>query len=379
VPIPGWASTTNFTEHTYDPAGSQAFPDVNASASIGGGRQFFAGGPANGNGNTVETATQDVDVSIAATEIDTGGVSAMLSADLGGFAGQDDQAKVTAMFLDSARRQLGNLTIGPVTAIDRNNVTKLVPRTGSAAVPSATRTIRVVITATKFAGAYNDAYLDNVSLSLLSGPVRLPPPAIGKTVNASVVAGQVFVRLPAAHNRSRTAATGQGFVPLTQARQLPVGSQIDARKGTIKLIAASARATKTQTGTFSGALFGLAQSAIARQGGLSTLSLLEGAFRGAPSYASCKAHPANDHPGARAVAARLNGRVLQTLHASASGNFRSRGRYSAATVRGTAWDTIDRCDGTLTRVQRGTVIVNDFPRHKTVTVRAGRTYLAKAP
>src|ERR1700716_340680 len=102
VPIPGWAPTTNFTEHTYDPAGSQAFPDVNASASIGGGRQFFAGGPANGNGNTVETATQDVDVSIAATEIDTGGVSAMLSADLGGFASQDDQAKATATFLGSA-------------------------------------------------------------------------------------------------------------------------------------------------------------------------------------------------------------------------------------------------------------------------------------
>jgi hypothetical protein len=112
---------------------------------------------------------------------------------------------------------------------------------------------------------------------------------------------------------------------------------------------------------------------------LSTLSLLEGAFPGAPSYASCKAHPANDHPGTRALAARLSRRVLQTLHASAGGNFRSRGRYSAATVRGTAWDTIDRCDGTLTRVQRGTVIVNDFARHKTVTVRAGHSYLAKAP
>src|SRR5690349_15467079 len=63
VPIPGWTTTTNITEHTYDPAGSAAFPDVNASAAISGGGQFFAGGPANGAGNTVETATQDIDVS----------------------------------------------------------------------------------------------------------------------------------------------------------------------------------------------------------------------------------------------------------------------------------------------------------------------------
>ena len=72
VPIPGWTTTTNITEHTYDPAGSAAFPDVNASAAIGGGNQFFAGGPANGADNTVETATQDVDVSTAAAEIDAG-------------------------------------------------------------------------------------------------------------------------------------------------------------------------------------------------------------------------------------------------------------------------------------------------------------------
>src|SRR5689334_254876 len=70
VPMPGWTTTPNITEHTYDPAGSTEFPDVNASAAIAGGSQFFAGGPANGSaGNTVETATQDVDVSTAAAEI----------------------------------------------------------------------------------------------------------------------------------------------------------------------------------------------------------------------------------------------------------------------------------------------------------------------
>jgi hypothetical protein len=39
----------------------------------------------------------------------------------------------------------------------------------------------------------------------------------------------------------------------------------------------------------------------------------------------------------------------------------------------------DRCDGTLTVVRQGVVAVRDFRLHKTVIVRAGQTYLAKAP
>ena len=367
VPTPGWATTTNFTEHTYDPAGSGAFPDTTASAAISGGNQFFAGGPANGSGNTVETATQNVDVSTAATEIDAGGVSATLSADLGGFATQTDNAAVTATFLGADGQQLGTLTIGPVTATDRNNVTALLPRAGSATVPGNTRAIRVVITATKVEGAYNDAYIDNVSLSLGASP-QVPAPTIGKTLNVAAVTGKPFVRLPA----------GKGFVPLTGAIQLPVGSQIDARKGTIQLVTATGRAGMTQTGKFGGGLFALAQSRNARLKGLTTLSLLEG-VRGAPSYASCKARRADDRPRSGAVASRVSNRVLQLLHSSVSGHFRTRGRYAAATVRGTVWDMIDRCDGTVTRVHRGTVIVNDLARHKNVTVRAGHSYLAKAP
>jgi hypothetical protein len=372
VPTPGWATTTNFTEHTYDAAGSTAFPDVNASVAISGGSQFFAGGPDNGSGNTVETASQNVDVSSAATETDAGGVSATLSADLGGFATQTDNAGVTATFLGSDGQQLGKLTIGPVTAADRNSVTKLLPRAGSATLPASTRTIRVVIIATKVEGSYNDAYIDNVSLSLVAGPAQpsghLPAPTIGKTLNVAAITGKVFVRLPG----------GKGFVPLTQAVQLPIGSKIDARKGTITLITATGTAGKTQTGKFGGALFVLAQSRNARLKGLTTLSLLEG-VRGVPSYASCKARRADDRPGSGAATSRVSSRVLALLHSSVSGHFRTRGRYAAATVRGTVWDMIDRCDGTVTRVHRGTVIVNDLARHKTVTVRAGHSYLAKAP
>jgi hypothetical protein len=43
------------------------------------------------------------------------------------------------------------------------------------------------------------------------------------------------------------------------------------------------------------------------------------------------------------------------------------------------WLTADRCDGTLTRVTRGRVAVRDFRRKRTVVVRAGKSYLARAP
>jgi hypothetical protein len=47
-------------------------------------------------------------------------------------------------------------------------------------------------------------------------------------------------------------------------------------------------------------------------------------------------------------------------------------------VRGTRWETIDRCDGTLTKVERGTVVVRDFRKRKNVVLKAGKSYLARA-
>jgi LCCL domain len=70
-------------------------------------------------------------------------------------------------------------------------------------------------------------------------------------------------------------------------------------------------------------------------------------------------------------------KVVRQLWGNGHGNFETKGRYAAATVRGTDWLTADRCDGTLTKVVRGVVQVNDLPKHKTVSVTAGHSYLAK--
>jgi hypothetical protein len=209
-----------------------------------------------------------------------------------------------------------------------------------------------------------------------------PPPVLGKSVNVLPVSGLVFIKLPkgkpAADASAAAAITkGAGFIPLTEPRRLPSGTQIDARRGTLTMLtAATTKNGKLGSVQFSGAIFGFAQAARGPAKGLTTISLLEGDFKGAPSYASCPRHAADWTPVANAA---VSSRILQTLRArDKRGKFRTRGRYSAATVRGTVWDTVDRCDGTLTIVHRGTVLVGDFGRRKTITVHAGHRYLAKA-
>ena len=70
---------------------------------------------------------------------------------------------------------------------------------------------------------------------------------------------------------------------------------------------------------------------------------------------------------------------VRHLWASGSGKFRTKGRFASAAVRGTEWETDDRCDGTLVTVKAGAVAVFDQVLQKPVVVTAGHQYLAKAP
>jgi hypothetical protein len=184
-----------------------------------------------------------------------------------------------------------------------------------------------------------------------------PPPVITQSADVKPVSGSVFIKGP----------NGQ-FIPLTGAAQIPSGSQIDALHGSLQIIASTGKG-KTEQGVFGGAVFKFTQA----HSGLATLSLVEGAFAGAPSYGLCKAHKAGEATAAAAS------KTLQLLHASAHGKFRTSGRYAAATVRGTKWTIADRCDGTLTHDLTDSVVVNDFVHHKSVVLHAGQSYLARAP
>jgi len=69
---------------------------------------------------------------------------------------------------------------------------------------------------------------------------------------------------------------------------------------------------------------------------------------------------------------------VRRLWGDGAGRFRTKGRTAAATVRGTIWLTEDRCNGTLVRVRRGSVSVRDLVKRKTVIVKRGKSYFARA-
>ena len=74
---------------------------------------------------------------------------------------------------------------------------------------------------------------------------------------------------------------------------------------------------------------------------------------------------------------RTKKKKKRRLWGDGKGKFRTQGSFSSATVRGTRWLTEDSCNGTLTKVKRGTVTVRDFAKKRNVTVRAGKQYFAR--
>ena len=70
--------------------------------------------------------------------------------------------------------------------------------------------------------------------------------------------------------------------------------------------------------------------------------------------------------------------VLGKLWGNGKGKFRTNGKYSSATVRGTIWLVRIAARARSRRSAAATVAVRDFKRKKTVSVKAGHSYLARA-
>jgi hypothetical protein len=158
----GWTTTGEFTAVQYGASGG--FPDKNSPGPPDRGKNFFGGGNV-----AKSTATQTIDLSSGAQAIDAGGVTYTLGGWLGGYGNQDDNAQMTVTFLNAAGSALGAGRIGPVTAASRHSTTGLFRRTATGSVPAHARAARVVITATRLEGTYNDGYSDDLSLALKKG------------------------------------------------------------------------------------------------------------------------------------------------------------------------------------------------------------------
>jgi hypothetical protein len=162
-------------------------------------------------------------------------------------------------------------------------------------------------------------------LALAAGPslAASPKPKLGRTVVVKATDGSVLVK-PRKGKRFK--------LKRNKAVAIAVGATVDATNGKVKLT--SARKSKgTQSGEFSQGAFVVSQR---KSDSLTDLKLAGGDFSGC-STAAANAKPIS---AARKKRRRLFGR--------AHGRFRTRGRSSSATVRGTDWLTEDRCEGTVT-------------------------------
>ena len=177
-----------------------------------------------------------------------------------------------------------------------------------------------------------------------------------KSVNVLPVSGTVKVKLPGT-------AT---FILIQQARNVPVGTIVDVTHGVVEIVSAKNATGGTQTGKFYGGLFKIVQ--LRGRPPITELVLVGGNFK------LCKARAA----GLASAASKSSKRVIRHLWGVAKGQFRTKGRYASATVRGTKWLTADRCDGTLIRVVTGAVTVRNFVKHRSLILRRHHQYLARA-
>ncbi len=173
-----------------------------------------------------------------------------------------------------------------------------------------------------------------------------PVPVFHQSVVIQPVRGKTLVKLPGASK----------YTPVDVTIGIPLGSIVDTRKSEIRLFSIPKPGKPAESALFFDGIFKVTQV-----GGITQLQLVQ-ALR-------CT------KPGKASVAAKKP--KTRKLWGDGTGSFRTRGHYSAATVRGTKWLVQDTCTTTLTRVAKGVVSVQDFVKHKTLLVRAPHRYTAR--
>lgn len=185
-----------------------------------------------------------------------------------------------------------------------------------------------------------------------------PKPIAGQSFNVEPVDGTVQLQCPGEDAASR----------LTSFKQVPMGCLVNTRQGVIGLTSSKGSSGDLQDAVFWGGVFVVTQ----KEGDDQKVELKLAGKR------MCeKRRTAAKKPVARASGKRRGGR---RAWGSGKGNYETSGSYGSATVRGTTWLVVDRCDAsTLFKVTEGTVWVDDFVKDKEIVLEAGEQYIAKAP
>ena len=148
-------------------------------------------------------------------------------------------------------------------------------------------------------------------------------PRIGRTAWVKPVSGTVLLR----------ERGDSSFTRLRGEKTIPIGSSLDAAHGRVRVRTAKNKRGALQAGVFRGGRFTILQK---RSSPLTELRLT------------------GDDGCAAAAGTAHAARSRRRLFGSAKGRFRTRGRSSSATIRGTVWSTEDMCSGaTVTKAYSG--------------------------
>ena len=147
-------------------------------------------------------------------------------------------------------------------------------------------------------------------------------------------------------------------------KSIKLGTFIDATHGQVTITSASDSHGSYQTGLFYGGKFKTRQ-----RGGARPIT---------EAYLTGKVGPCGKATGKgkKASASAKRKRRSRHLWGDSHGNFRTVGKSSSASTRGTQWLTKDTCKGTVTTVVRGKVLVRDFATNGRHIVTAGHSFTA---
>jgi Putative Ig domain/Regulator of chromosome condensation (RCC1) repeat len=198
-----------------------------------------------------------------------------------------------------------------------------------------------------------------VAVQQVAPPEGLPPPTAGVNFNIDPLEGTVRIKCGA----------DDPFVNLPAPKQVPISCTVDTKHGTAGLTTSKGAGAGTQSAHFWGGIFGVSQSAGQNW---DTQLKLTGRLK-------CEKRKGGGAARTSRRRVRKRGKGAgRKLWGSGKGNYTTSGNYGSATVRGTTWLVVDRCDNsTLFGVQEGVVTVSDFAKGTTLSLYPGQHYVAR--
>ena len=214
--VQGWNREGAFTVDSYLEDDADLYQSTNIPPDAG--NLYFYGGPSNAQ----SSATQDIDVSSAASFIDAGIVNYALSAWLGGYDGQNDNATLTVEYQNWNGGVLDSATLGPLMSVDRNGASELLLLTQNGNVPVGTRVIHLSLVMTRTDGSDNDGIADSLSLVLSAPGITPATPLI-----SGIVSDASFTPGGAVTSGSWVAIFGTELAPVGDARKWVEATEIN--------------------------------------------------------------------------------------------------------------------------------------------------------